>query len=78
MKTGYATIITPIGREEHTDALRQFLRTEVEPLFERDEPCIAARRADTAARHSRNAPSSRMSRHRWCRCAGLSTRLHTG
>ena len=52
MKTGYATIITPIGREEHAVALRHFLRTEVETLFERDEPYIAARRADTAARHA--------------------------
>src|SRR5215475_11154212 len=38
VNTGYATIITPIGGEEHPEALKLFLRTEVEPLFDRDEP----------------------------------------
>ena len=38
MNTGYATIITPIGGEEHAEALKHFLRTEVEPLFDPDEP----------------------------------------
>jgi len=37
VNTAYATIITPIGKE-HTQALKHFLRTEVEPLFDRDEP----------------------------------------
>ena len=38
MSTGYATIITPIDGEGHGEALKLFLRTEVEPRFNRHEP----------------------------------------
>jgi hypothetical protein len=37
VKTGYATIITSIV-EGHAEALKDFLRTEVEPIFARNEP----------------------------------------
>jgi hypothetical protein len=37
VNTGYATIITPIA-EGHAEALKYFLRTEVEPRFAPDEP----------------------------------------
>ena len=36
MNTGYATIITPIGGD--AEALKHFLRTEVEPLFDGVKP----------------------------------------
>jgi hypothetical protein len=36
VKTGYATIITPIA-EGHAEALKHFLRTEIEPLFDPDK-----------------------------------------
>jgi hypothetical protein len=38
VNTGYATIITPIVGEEASEALKHFLRTAVEPRFDRDEP----------------------------------------
>jgi len=37
VNTGYVTIITPIV-EGHADALKHFLRTEVEPIFDRNDP----------------------------------------
>jgi hypothetical protein len=38
VNTGYATIVTPISGKEYAQALKHFLRTEVEPLFDRGEP----------------------------------------
>jgi hypothetical protein len=38
VNTGYATIITPISGKEPAEALKHFLRTEVDPLFNPDEP----------------------------------------
>jgi hypothetical protein len=38
MNTGYATIITQIATGEHAEALKHFLRTDIEPLFDPDEP----------------------------------------
>ena len=38
MNTGYATVITPIDGEDHARALKLFLRTEIEPLFDGAAP----------------------------------------